>query len=468
MIKSFVNIVNSMKSYILSLYPTANTSEGTFLSDVVISAPAKEIESLYDEVELTQLDQSIETASDSGLNVIANNMGLIRKSARSARGNVVFYVNSIPTADITIPVNTTVATLSSTTSSNIQFSTIQTVVMYADFSSNYFNAVTGRYEISASIEALTGGITGNVGSGTIVSLVNSINGINGCTNTSATTGGIDVESNDQLCSRIAARWLGVNVSTEDGIQSLVASQQAVEDVVIVAHGITGREQLGAIDVYVKGIVTKSNTEVIIPLGTDFEDVVFSKQPILTSGIVSVLSSSSGSISSSNYSLVKDTGSYRGSVIAQDKLSWIISTDSSYGVVSVIYNYNGLVEDIQNLFNKTNTDTLNANILVKWAQEIPINIEFSMKVISGFSFSDVEAMVTSELSTYLSGLVIGSEIQQADLTRIILNVPGVDDILLPLTTFQSSDGTIIKNSLGNLQLPAYGYCIAGTTTINLMG
>ncbi|MCK9428824.1 MAG: baseplate J/gp47 family protein [Candidatus Omnitrophica bacterium] len=467
MIKSFTNIVNSMKSYIQSLYPTANTSEGTFLSDVIISAPAKEIESLYNEVESVQLDQSIYTASDTGLEVIAKNMGVLRKSARAARGKVTFYINSLPTSDITIPASTVVSTISSTTSSSIQFSTIQTAVMYTDFAANYFNATTGRYEILVDIEALSGGTSGNVGSGTIVSLVSSISGLNGCTNTSATTGGADTESNDQLSSRIVTRWLGSSLCTEDGIKSAISSQQSVEDVIIVAHGNTGREELGAIDVYIKGVITRSQTENIIPVGNLFENLTFFKQPLLTGGIVSVLSSASGSISSSNYSIVKDAGSYRGSVSAVDKLSWVIPINDSYGAVSVVYNYNGLIEDLQNIFNKTNTDILNANILVKWASEIPIDIEFSMKVLAGFSLSDVETVVEAEISTYLTGLLIGSEIQQADITRIILNVPGVDDVQLPFTTFQSSDATIIINSVGNLQLPLYGYCSAGTLTINLM-
>jgi len=467
MIKSFTDIVNAMRSYILSLYPTANTSEGTFLSDVIISAPAKEMESLYNEVEATQLDQSVETASDIGLQTIAKNVGIIKKSARSARGKITFYTNTLPTSDITIPINTIVATVSTTTSSSIQFSTTQTVVMYADFASNYFNSSTGRYEITADIEALSSGTSGNVGSGTIVTITSSIQGINGCTNNSSTAGGTDEESNDQLSSRIATRWLGVSLSTEDGIQSTISAQTAVEDVVVVAHGDTGREELGAIDVYVKGTTTKSYTEIINPAGNFFEDLTFFKQPVLVDGVFSVISSASGSLSSSTYSIVQDGGSYKGSVSAVDKLHWTNPMGSGYGVISITYDYNGLIEDLQNIFNKTNTDILNSNLLIKWAEEVPIDIEFSMKVISGFSFSDVQTVVSSELSTYLSGLVIGSEIQQADVARIILNTPGVDDVALPFTTFRSSDSTINPDSIGNLQLPAYGYCIAGTITINLM-
>jgi len=464
---SFSIIVQRMKSYIRGVDSSVDVSEGTMLNDIVISAPGREVAQLYSNLDTVSRAQSIETASDLALESLGGNVGIVRKSSRKARGTVVFFANSAPTTDIVIPAGTIVSTVPTSASSAIQFVTTRTVTIYSDFVSVYLNPATGRYEVASEIDAVVAGTTGNVGSTTITTLVSGISSINGCYNTTSTSGGLDTESLDSLRGRIAARWSGGIIGTEDGILSAVFAQEGVEDAVVVGHGETGRSELGAIDVYIKGTNSQSQTDAFATTTSIFSDLILTKQPVLTSGVTEILSSASGSISSGVWSLTKDVSVLEGSVRAQDMIEWSTPPDSSYGSVFITYSYNGLVDSIQNLFAKTNRDVLNSDILIKWAREIPIDITCSIKLLAGFDSNSVTSLIGSEVSSFLSENSIGEELQQADVVQIMLNVPGVDDILLPFTTFRSSDSTILPNSFNNLTIPVYGYVSAGTFTFNVI-
>jgi len=182
--------------------------------------------------------------------------------------------------------------------------------------------------------------------------------------------------------------------------------------------------------------------------------------------VSVLSSVQGALPISSWSIAKDTGNYGGSIVAQDKLHWITSVPNTSGSIVVNYQYNGLVEDLQSLLSKDNQDVVNSSTFIKWATEIPINVTVSIRIQQGFTGSDVTSLVSSAINTFLTNLTIGQEVQQADIAREILNVVGVDDVLLPFTSFQSQDSSILQNDFNNLTIPSRAYGSAGTVTVNI--
>lgn len=460
-LKVFSTIVQQMRSFIRSKSSKLDTSEGTILNDIVISAPSQEFEKMYEQLETIQESQAIDTAGITALEGLANNVGLVRKTARRAEGSITFFRINAPTSDITIPAGTLVSTVSSVSSTAIQFVTTRAVVMFSALAGTYLNPSTGVYEISTDIEALDAGTAGIVGPGTITTIVNSLTGIDGCYNSISTTGGLDSESEEQLRARIVAKTRGSLIGTEDGFLSIVLAVDGVSDATVVGHGDTGRDEFGAVDIYIKGKNTRTQRDVF--LSSDSE-LILSKQPILSDGIVSVISSVSGSVSSSNWSLEKDTGNYGGSVQAQDKLVWGITPPG--GTTFVVYNYNGLIEDLQSLFSKTNKDILNTNLLVKWATEIPIDISLNVTLLPGFDAEDVSSLISTEVAQFLDTLSIGEELQQADVARIILNIPGVDDVVLPFTTFQASDASITPNAAGNLDIPSNGYPVAGSILITI--
>ena len=128
-------------------------------------------------------------------------------------------------------------------------------------------------------------------------------------------------------------------------------------------------------------------------------MVLTKQPVLLGGVSRVQSSASGSLS--NWALVKDTSVYAGSIQAQDKIHWTVPIDSTYGTIFVSYSYNGIVEDLQGLFTKTNLDVLDTSLLIKWADELPINLTASIKITSGFDIDDTRSQVSAAVTSLLS-------------------------------------------------------------------
>lgn len=454
-----------MKQYIKSLYPSLFTGEGGIVNDVVISAPSQQFGNLYDSLSITQNDQAVNLASDTGLNKLASNYSLTQKSAVSSQGVETFFSNTPITNDITIPAGTLISTLSTSASPGTFFVTIQTATMYASLSSTYFNPVTNKYEILVPVQASNPGSSGNVSSNTIIALISPISGINGCYNPYDMSGGMDSESPDALRNRIITKNSGINLDNANGLLSLVLSQSNVQNALVVGHGQTQRNGWGAVDIYVQGENSRSYSDAF-PVFSN--TLTLTKQPVLLNGIIAVISSNSGSISSSLYSLTKDTGSYGGSTEGLDKLILSGSVDASYGSIYISYNYNGLIEDLQNLFNMSNYSLLNSDVLVRQAIQILIDVTVKIRVVSGFDPVVVTADVENVISQFLSQLGIGQTIKQTDIISQILLVPGVSDIDLPFTVFQSDDGTILPDSFNNLEIPFNSYPVGNTiTAINVV-
>jgi len=463
--KSFAAIVAAMKSYIRSKYSSLDTSEGTIVSDVVISAPSREMENIYSDLSSISDAQSQSTAGDSALEQHAENISLVRKGARRSRGTVTFFSDSLPVSNVTIPAGTYVATLPSNNSPAIQFVTTQTAVMYALVGASYFNADTGKYQIDVSVEAVTPGTLSNVGSSTVTTLITPLSGISGCFNSNIITGGTDLESVSALRSRIASKWKGVAVGTLYGYETEVLAQENIDDVLVLGGTDLTRQEIGAVDIYVKGRDAVTQVDSFITYGSVFEDLVLTRQPVLSDEVISVVSSASGSISTALWSFERDTTAYSGSYVAQDKIAWVTPPDSSYGTIFVTYNYNNAVVSAQAALNSPSKNVLNTNVLVRWAEELDIDIEMSVAILDGFDFTSVSTTIETSIADYMQTLGIGEEVQQADVARIVLNVPGVDDVTLPFTTFQSSDASVIRNAQGNLEIPSKSYPASGTITIN---
>ena len=464
-IRSFSAIASSMQSFIRGKNPTLNTAEGTILNDIVISAPGRELERLYATVDSVSQDQALSTASDTALESMAQNFGLARKQARKSQGFITFFSTQVPISDITISVGTIVSTPPAPEITTKQFIVTRSVTMYASLASIYLNASTNYYEITTSIEAVSAGIDSNVGVQAITSISSAISGISGCYNATSTSGGIDTESSDSLRARIALKLTGTGIATADGILNVVSAQDGVADAVILSHGDSPRLDAGAVDVYVKGTTNTFKVDVVTVYTGNYADITLAKQPVISDS-VAIQTSGSGNVSTSFWELQKDTGVYGGSINGLDKISWITPISSDSGSVVVSYSYNSLIETLQNLFTQTNKDILNTDLLVLQATDIPIDITASVKVLPGFDFLSVSAVIQDEVSTLLSEQGIGQELQQADVARTILNVPGVDDVTLPFTVFQSSDATILADSVtGNITIPANSYVSVGTININ---
>ena len=465
MAKNLNTITSSMISNIKSKNPTIDTSEGSIASDIVIGVPANEFVNLYDTMDTISLSQSPTTANSSALDGLASNIGLVRKSATKAQGIITFFSFNAPLSDITIPAGTYIGTIPSTSGSNIQFMTLNTVVMYTSLGGSYLNPYTGVYEISAAIQATTAGSNGIVGATTITSMQSTISGINGCYNTSPTIDGTDQESDSQLQLRIVTRTKGTVLGTPDGILNEVLSQDGVTDAIVVGSTDNIRSDLGSIDVCIKGTLQTFNVDSFYKNSSTMQDIVLSQQPVYD--IISIQGSTSGVISTALYELVSDTSAYGGSIVSQDTIHWLGALSTDVETIYVFYYYNSLVASVQAIFSQSDKKLLNKNLLIKGATDIAIDITCSIKVLPGFDITSVVNTVQNNLATFFSTVSIGEQLQQSDVAGVIINSPGVDDILLPLTVFQSSDSTITRDNFGSLNLPKYSYAVGGTITITVV-
>jgi hypothetical protein len=382
-----------------------------------------------------------------------------------------FFRNTIPTTDVTVPVGTIIATVAGlrTTSTAIQFRTVEEVTMYKALGSTYINTDTGKYEIQVQVEAVIPGNSGNVGANTITTLVSAVSGFDGAYNPLSTSGGTDEESSGDYAARLAEALAGNNVGTSAGYLQLISPQDGVDDTHVVGGGESLRDELGAIDVLFKGSTSAPYTDTYTPLNPSSpRDFVFTKQPVIYSSALVLIDSNLGVLTEGvDWEFVADTLEYAGTIHGQDTIHFLRTFTSPLGTITVKYQYNSLVTTLQSLLDSDQNQTENTSTLAKVATDIPIDVEVRVKVLAGYDSSVVQTEVVSSISSFLESSTIGSEVQQADIAREILNTPGVDDVTLPFTSLQSSDGSITRNADGNLTIPSNSYASTGTITVTII-
>lgn len=115
----------------------------------------------------------------------------------------------------------------------------------------------------------------------------------------------------------------------------------------------------------------------------------------------------------------------------------------YGeLVTVSYNVNSLIISIQNSVDKKRH--LTADVLVKQANIIHVDLEFTIKLRPNTNIPVVKNELATALYTELDSKKIGDRVNQSDIIRIIDQNTSVDYVVLPLTRMTIADGTHIAN------------------------
>jgi len=172
------------------------------------------------EDELWQLAEDIyysgfvQFATGESLDRVVALLGIRRKQATRATGIVTFSRSTPATSDITIPAGTRVAT----SDESVVFQTTEAVILQ-----------TGQTQAEAPIEAVEPGAKGNVPANTITKLVDPISGIESVTNPEPTTGGRDVETDEELRYR-AIKYAPYAKATIHSIKSALLQIEGVTDV----------------------------------------------------------------------------------------------------------------------------------------------------------------------------------------------------------------------------------------------
>jgi len=469
-IKDFKRIVNDLKNFLYSVRPNVDTSPGTYTRDVVIDAPANELSAFYTELYRASLAQSPETATAGDVESLGKNFQVFRKGATPSSGIVTFYAFAEPSSSITIPRGTQLATKASVDGSARMFVTTQATVLAA----THFRVTSGRYEINVPVRASIAGTSSNVGAGSLSAIITPISGIDGVYNPAPIVNGTDLESLTIFRSRLKSVITGNNAGTFSGYYQTVTRILEVLDAKIASIG-TGEAELrrpdpSAVDIYIRGIVSaQAPTEsFIVKQSTPF-DYYLNKQPLDIDSVDSIVVTGSVSgtlVLNTDFTVVQDKSALGGTIRGSDKLRF--TTGVLEEQISIIYSYNSLVESVQAYMQADSRKVLGADLLINGAFPRKINVECTVRLLSGYTAVTVINSVTTNLQTALNAYQIGEEVQQSDIIAVITGTSGVDDVTIPLDLFEedTTTGTITQDTTGNLIIPVNSYVIPGNITVNV--
>lgn len=165
--------------------PDFDRSEGSFIYDALAAVAAELAQAAIWAQEVLRRGFA-QTTFGQYLDLRAAEHGLTRKPAVKATGQVVFT----GTPGTIIPRGTQVSTVGSETAPAIFFTTTEEVTIGPDGTA------------TVNIEAVEAGASGNVAAGTITLLAQSLQGVSSVNNPTATSGGLDEESDESLLERL--------------------------------------------------------------------------------------------------------------------------------------------------------------------------------------------------------------------------------------------------------------------------
>lgn len=238
--RSFSEIVSSMIQRLGLSQPNLDTKPGAVSRDVFIDPVADQVSRLYSTLSVVSQKQSLATTAGADLDRLASNFGVSRNSGASASGIVIFATNNLA-ADISIPNGTIVTARNGAT-----FKTVGNFVM-ASSEKNRFAAnatrlrralniagINSTYAIEIPIQAERPGSTGNVSSLQIVRT--NLQATLSVINLTATTGGVNKETDASFRSRILSVFSGANIGTSLGYRNALLGVEGVIDALVVEPG----------------------------------------------------------------------------------------------------------------------------------------------------------------------------------------------------------------------------------------
>lgn len=200
-------------------------------------------------------NSEVQDLIDSAFEAYASNFGLTRKSGVSSRGEVTFFTSVRPQNTISIPIGTQVS------GGSVVFSTTQNVSIPVSNLASYFDPVSGFYRVRASVQSVEVGTSTNLASGQITSIISNLGSTIRVTNSAATFGGQDAESNLALTTRVQNRLASVDSGTKQGYQQTAAEVPGVIRANVVTAGdplmqrdlnSDGEHKGGKVDIWVQG------------------------------------------------------------------------------------------------------------------------------------------------------------------------------------------------------------------------
>lgn len=453
-------------------------TEGTSERDIFVEAPIEgQLLDIWNGLDYLQKLQSPllyeNDLLDSDKDKFCRNYNVGDISATYATGEVILYTEVKPIVDIYVDSSYQV----STDDSSVTFKIVGFYTIPVELADNYYNSITNRYELSVRVVALTAGVSGNVATYKITKLVQPITGIAGCINNSPTSDGEPAGTISQRMALVKEKQKGRNLANMQGIKNFVGNYVTSLSVVGSNDALMVRsEGLGScIDIYVKGSELSGYTDTFVvtstgltSLSSQYTDnsITLTMQPVSS---IAIFLKNSVPISTTYYSLTKDTGILKNSTRASDRLVLTSTGLTNLGYfdvgdsLEVRYNYNSLLHKIEDTLNEPANQYDNRDYLLYEQTPIYILVYAKVKLYTGYDIPTVTNSFSVAYASFLDAFT-GSSIELADVIGIIKNTAGVDNIDLPTAYINASDNRT-KTTSGDI--PIYDREYPEPSTINLV-
>lgn len=235
-------------------------ADGDTISDPVEDSIPKQ--SLQLALNLSDPDDLQEVIDDQ-FDKLASDVNETRKAATAAIGQVLFYIETPPVRSMTIlegSIVTSVGDLDQGIPSQ-NYQTLTTKILEYANRDDYYNTLTGRYEITVDVQALNTGEDGNTDSYTIKTISSGADSDFSVENPAPISFGRDEESNYELATRIMLAFFA-DTGTEGGYAKTAANVSGVRRVRVEKAGdplmmrdydnIRNKHVGGKVDVYIQG------------------------------------------------------------------------------------------------------------------------------------------------------------------------------------------------------------------------
>ena len=465
--KSRETVLNELQAFIRAYNRLIDTGQNSLTKDFVLTPMSVGGEIVFDQLQ-TVYDLFIlsqETGAD--LELEATNYGLERSTGTLAVATEVFYTPTAPTVDVLIPAGSSVSTAGTSLSSPVSFTTVADYSVALANIAAYYSYDRGRYEFPVRCTADAVGSSGNVGSGTIITLNSPVSQISGVTNLVASSGGADTESDEDLRSRIQAAMTGRDLNTVNGLRAAVRKRSVVDAFPIRVEDADS-ERANGVDVFIIDSYVASATQTFT-YSTAVTNYYFDDVPVYE--VTSVVSPA-GPLSSADYDVHLDnTTSMRRSIYASDYISIRASASLTPGTqFTVTYTYNADVYQLQNYFYADANKVLTANVLIKRAYPLELNINASLTLQPNADGPTTRNKVKNALIQYLSNFRLKQGIQESDLILVLqqgygdFTTTSVDAVIIN-SFYLTDEFGVITNPVGQaLTVSRKQYIVPGTFVV----
>lgn len=455
---TFSQIVQSMITFLQGSRPDIATQPGSVVNDVVISTVANQLSaengtdpSVYSSIQYAQNLQAFvanaATILPADMDAIGNNYGLTRLPGTQATGTLTLRIRNYTTSSpiVTVPSGTTVSTLSTSSSPAVSFATTATATFVPSLAPSYYNPVSGFYEQTVGIICQTIGTVGNVAANTITSLTGSGLGIDAVTNTTATFGGSNIESNTAFAARIQIKLEGNNTGTADGIISLVDTNSNVIQSIIVGPNdptMLRNQYGGSVNVYIRGQVPVTVTEQFTYTTTGSQQYTLLNQPALSVGSVS------GIVNSVPYTFVPGTdydfilnpnALFAGSVDAGSYVDFSATTSFTIQTVGLPFTVTSVTDAIHLVVSSTAGMTAGDTITQSPVSTTITTVTDATHLVvastsgwTGGGAGAIDISVNQFIVDTTSGMNVGNTITQGSFTTTIVTVPSSSIVTVSTT------------------------------------